>query len=337
VNELLEKWFSHFGDYQQNQQGLLQRIIDNRQGSIAIIVGDGVTFEIADEIKQRIGKDLKTTADHFLADLPSVTDNNMSRLYRSDGSWVAEKAERERYLNAEFPSLSIAFFDLEDVNHSLSGHDVVICSYKDIDDMGEKLQQKALKFLDTVVETVSSKIKELEKIGFPTIHLVTDHGFVLTGLISDSDKIEVKPTGSNLKTERFIACKERQVPVSAHLLEVKTSYKEFGYLYFAKNLRSFKTPGKYGYAHGGASLQELVVPHFTFTSPHVVKNLDVVIADKGALKDVVGENFVIKVKAGPGDGGVFTTQRKCLLLLYSNGKEIRASDVISLAPNELRR
>ena len=69
-----------------------------RQGPIAIIVGDGVTYEIADEIRRCVGKDLKTTADHFLADLPSVTDNNMSRLYRSDGSWVAEKAERERYL-----------------------------------------------------------------------------------------------------------------------------------------------------------------------------------------------------------------------------------------------
>ncbi|WP_138994216.1 hypothetical protein [Larkinella sp. C7] len=334
VGELLEKWFYYFEDYGQTQQGLLNRIIDNRQGPIAIIVGDGVTYEIADKINRRVGKDLKTTADHFLADLPSVTDNNMSRLYRSDGSWVAEKAERERYLKAEFPKLSIAFVDLEDINHSLSGHDVVICSYKDIDDMGEKLQQKALKFLDTVIDTVSSKIKELEKIGFPTIHLVTDHGFVLTGLISDSDKIEVKPTGASLKTERFIACAERQTTLPAQLLEVKSSYKEFSYLYFAKNLRSFKTPGKYGYAHGGASLQELVVPHFTFTSPHVVKTLEVVITDKAALKDVVGENFVIRLQAGTGDGGVFSAQRKCKLLIYNNGKEIGASDVISLSVNE---
>ena len=200
--------------------------------------------------------------------------------------------------------------------------------------MGEKLQQKALKFLDTVITTVSSKIKELEKIGFPTIHLITDHGFVLTGLISDSDKIEVKPTGLSLKTERFVACAQRQTNLPTYLLEVKASYKEYSYLYFAKNLRSFKTPGKYGYAHGGASLQELVVPHFTFTSPHVVKTLEVVITDKAALKEVVGDNFVIRLQAGAGDGGVFSAQRKCKLLLYSQGKAIGTSDVISLSANE---
>ena len=126
AGELLEKWFYHFGDYGQTQQGLLNRIIDSRQGPIAIIVGDGVTYEIADEIKRCVGKDLKTTADHFLADLPSVTDNNMSRLYRADGSWVAEKDERERFLKAEFPSLNIAFVDLERlfkiVFHGFSGH-----------------------------------------------------------------------------------------------------------------------------------------------------------------------------------------------------------------------
>lgn len=336
VNELLDKWFSYFERYEEEQTGLFKQLIDEHSESLAIIVGDGITYEIAEKIADSVDHKLNVEKDTVLADLPSVTDNNMSRMYMSDGSWSAEKSKREKFLNEQFSDKRIAFVDLEDINHSISEFDIAVCSYKDIDDIGEKMEQKALKFIKTIKDQLAQKIVELEKFGFQNIYLVSDHGFVLTGVLKESDKIEYSVNGDCSKGERYVALKDKP-EVPNNLLALEKSYLEYDHLVVSKNLRSFKTTGTYGFAHGGASPQELIVPSFKFTSKSTVEKLKIEIANKDDLDQVEGEYFEIKLKTPKGGQDLFSLERKCRVYVYAGEEEIAASDVISMEAGEIEK
>lgn len=291
-------------------------------------------YELAKAVNGIVRNKLKCTEEFLLADLPSVTDNNMSRLYLADGTFSDNKKEREKILDSDFPKKSIKHQYLEDINQTSSECDVLVCSYKDIDDLGEKMQQNALKYFDTIVETLSAKILELNNLGFSEIHFVSDHGFVLTGLLGEADKIDFSPVTDHVKAERFIACKEKE-SVPEHLMQLEKKYKDFNWLILSKNLRSFKTTGSYGYSHGGASPQEIILPHFKYESKHTSIQLEVSIMNKHTLKEVEGENFDVKIKAASSSSGdLFTSQRKCKLNLFYGNTEVSTSDSFTVEVGE---
>jgi len=65
--------------------------------------------------------------------------------------------------------------------------------------------------------------------------------------LRESDKIVVNPVGNHYVDERFIWATEKQNALMPQLIEVKKSYKDYNYLYFAQNMNPFKTPGSYGF------------------------------------------------------------------------------------------
>ncbi len=334
LKDLLNKWYEHFADYKETQSGLLHKIIHKSTGQTAIIVGDGINYEVAREVVERVASGIKVKEDYVLADLPSVTDNNMSRLYLSDGSFSDNKQQREQRLNGDFATTIIKHIYLEKLNQSHSECEVLICSYKDIDDLAEKMQQKALKYFDTIVDTLAEKISELSNLGFSSIYLVSDHGFVLSGLLSNADKVEFAAKGKSTKSERFIACEDKQ-NVPDQLIQIEKRYHDHNYLLFSKNLRPFKTTGSYGYAHGGASPQELIVPLFQFQSAKSTPLLTAMIENKQELRETEGQNFQVKVKAGKSDGNLFKSERKCHLKIFAAGQEKYSSDTFTLISGQI--
>ena len=120
---------------------------------------------------------------------------------------------------------------------------ILICTYKDIDDLGEKLQQKALKYFpETTIDYFAEKISQLLSSGYSKVYLISDHGFVLTGLLSEADKISVSIRRTNEKAERYIRTAERQPSLMNRYIEVEKKYKEFNYLYFSKTSTLSKHP-----------------------------------------------------------------------------------------------
>lgn len=55
MSPFLYKWFQHFGDYRENQKGLLIDRIQSAHGKIAIVVGDGISYEIARNVIAKVG------------------------------------------------------------------------------------------------------------------------------------------------------------------------------------------------------------------------------------------------------------------------------------------
>lgn len=336
VSIFLDKWFKNWSGYKENQTGTLQRIIDAAGGlKTAVIVGDGVSYEIAELVATKVKGSVNLIRDSILADTPSETENNMSRIYMDNGVTEAVQGNREKYLAAQNSDVTIDFIRLDEVNEEARGGQFLICTYKDIDDMGEKLQQKALKYFPETIDFFAEKISLLLSSGYAKVNLITDHGFVLTGLLSEADKISIYPKGVFEKSERYIRTESKQSELTPALIETEKSYKQFGYIYTAKNINPFKTPGLYGFSHGGVTPQELVTPYFCWErSGASVVSLTVSIENKGDLKDVTGELFLIKIQADKGAGDLFSLERKIYLVFSSNKTQVNKSDVFTIQRNE---
>lgn len=332
----LDRWFKYFDGYQENQTGTLQRIIDDNSVKTAIIVGDGVAYEIANQIAEKVNRQVKLTRDTIIADIPSETENNMSRIYMANGITEGIQSQREKYLSGQNPDIAIDFIKLEEVNEDARPAQFLICTYKDIDSMGEKLQQKALKYFPETIDFFAEKIAQLLDSGYARVYLITDHGFVLTGLLSEADKISVSLEGASEKAERYIRTAERQASLTPNFIEVEKTYSHFNYLYFSRNMNPFKTPGVYGFSHGGVSPQEIVTPFFCWErSEDSTPALSVSISNKDELKSVTGELFQLKIKSEEGPGDLFAMERKIYLVFFSNNTQVNKSDVFTIQRDQI--
>lgn len=335
VELFLNKWFKYIGQYKQNQTGILQRIIDENTTKTAVIVGDGVAYEIAQNVVQLVSSDYKAHNQIILADWPSETENNMSQIYMANGAVEKVQQKREQYLQAQNPDKNLGFVYLDKLSEETEPYQYLICTYKDIDDMGEKLQHKALKYFPEAEAFFAKKIEFLLENGYRKVYLITDHGFVLTGILNESEKISVDFSGKTAKSERYIRTADKQNINSAELIEHKKAYGEYEYLYFSSTIHPFKTPGVYGFSHGGLAPQELVTPYICWENTSVEHNtLSVQITNKADLQSVTGELYQIKLQAKATKKDFFSESRKVYLVFMSDGKQISSSDILTLKDKE---
>ena len=331
----LDKWFKYFADYQEQQTGILQKIMDENRVKTAVIVGDGVAYEMACLVAEKVSNGFKLSKNTLLADIPSETENNMSRIYMANGVTEKIQGNREKYLREQNPNTDIDFIKLDEVNEEPRPSKYLICTYKDIDDMGEKLQHKALKYFPETIDYFATKISMLLNSGYAKVYLITDHGFVLTGLLSESDKISVSLDGVSEKAERYIRTVEQQPSLTGSYIEAKKKYDDLNYLYFSTTLNPFKTPGVYGFAHGGVAPQELVTPYFCWErADDLAQDLTVTIQNKADLKSVTGELYQIKILADK-NADMFSLNRKVYLVFFSDKVPINKSDMFTIQSNEL--
>ena len=331
--ELLHKWFNESNGYQSNQQGYLVDLFKHAKPGIAVIVGDGIRYEIADYIAQTLSKNFKVDKQIMLADMPSETEHNMSALYVENGEVVSIHKDREKKLS-DSTGKAIVFMDLEALNYG-EKPDFLVLSYKDIDSSGEKLQQGAIKLFSEFEQVLMDKITQLLNMGYKEVHLVTDHGFVLTGVLEEADKISPDVTGKKEVHERYIRTVDKQN--GNDWCEVKESYGEYNYVYAAKSARPFKSKGTYGFSHGGFTPQEIVLPKFCFRKEAAIASgLEIIIKNKKELSDVAGDIFEIKLQASSTITDLFATLRKVQLLIYAGSVNYISSNIITIKPGDLQ-
>jgi hypothetical protein len=324
--ELLQKWFEYSNEYKSDQKGYLVNLIKKSDKKSAVIVADGLRYEIADYIASSLEDQLKVKKHSMLADVPSETENNMSSLYTKDGVVLSDHKDRKKKLS-EAAGRYIKYSYLEDLSYGENA-DIIVFTYKDIDYTGEKLQQGAIKLFDEFETVLSEKITQLLDIGYEQVHLITDHGFVLTGVLAESDKIPPDVHGKNKVHERFIRTVSRQN--NSYWIEFEKEYGEYKYLYVSKSHRPFRSKGDYGYSHGGFTPQEIIIPDFIFKKRRsLLSGLKVIFSNKPELTEITGNNFVVKLKASEGHD-LFSYRRKVQVLLYKDNISYRSSNIINI-------
>lgn len=324
---LLQTWFGFYPEYKSDQQSYLSKLITSSKPKTAIIVGDGLRYEIADYVANELQKHFKVDRQIMLADMPSETEHNMSALYVGGNEVLPLHKDREVRLT-KATGKNIVYMPLEQLSYGTEA-DYLVLTYKDIDSVSEKLQQGAIKLFSEFETVLVDKIALLLNMGYHEVYLITDHGFVLTGLLDEADKIDPAAKGKKDVKERFIRTVDKQA--NDEWLSFDAPYAEYKFVYAAKNSRPFKSKGVYGYSHGGFTPQEIIIPKFKFTKVKAqTSKLEVIISNKSDLSDVPSELFVIKVEAAKAASDLFGAQRKVQIKLYAGNKEYQSSNVITL-------
>ena len=263
----------------------------------------------------------------MLADMPSETEHNMSALYVGNNEVLDVHKEREKRL-IEISGKNITYLNLESLHYGINAEYLVL-TYKDVDDIGEKLQMRAIKLFGEFENVMTEKILLLLNMGYREVHLITDHGFVLTGLLEESDKIDLVVSGKKDVGERFVRTVEKQA--NKDLVSFKRPYGEFEYVYAAKNHRPFKSKGVYGFSHGGFTPQEIIIPNFVFSKETLTaKGLEINILNKKELNEVTGELFGLKLQAAGKVDDLFSASRKIQVLLYANNIAYSNSNIVTI-------
>ncbi|HRO46470.1 PglZ domain-containing protein [Agriterribacter sp.] len=329
---LLQTWFGFYSEYKSDQQSYLPKLFSTAKPKTAVIVGDGVRYEIADFVANELQKHSKVEKQIMMADMPSETEHNMSALYVGNKKVVSLHKDREASLTRT-TGKAIVYMPLEQLNYGIEA-DYLVLTYKDIDSAGEKLQQAAIKLFSEFEAVLVDKIAMLLNIGYQEVYLVTDHGFVLTGLLDEADKIEPNATGKKEVHERFIRTVDKQA--NSEWLAFEEAYAEYKYVYAAKNHRPFKSKGVYGFSHGGFTPQEIIIPKFKFSKiKSQTSQLDVFISNKQELTDTPSELFVIRLDAPKAPKDLFSGIRKVQIKLYAGNKEYQGSDIFSIESNSI--
>ncbi|MCC5878235.1 MAG: hypothetical protein JJU11_18615, partial [Candidatus Sumerlaeia bacterium] len=326
-DELLQHWFEYFNEYKPNQQGYLPKLISESEPGTAIIVGDGIRYEIAAFVASKLKGKCEISKNTLFADMPSETEHNMSALYAGNNEVIPIHKDREKKL-LEATAKDITFKHLSSLHGGINA-DYLVLTYKDIDTIGETLQMSAIKLFQEFEEELIKQIQLLLNMGYKQIYLVTDHGFVLTGLLDEAAKIDPSAEGKKEVHERFIRTVSPQP--NKDWLKFERPYKEYRFVYAAKNHRPFKSKGVYGFAHGGFTPQEIIIPCFVFsnTAP-VTEGLEVNIENKAELGDVTGEWYKIKLAACGKSKDLFSSARRVQILLYANNLSQGKSHIITM-------
>jgi len=147
--------------------------------------------------------------------------------------------------------------------------------------------------LDQTLERYATVIRKLRSGGYNQVVVVTDHGFYHWEPAADEREIP-KPTG-----EVVFECRRAIV---GHNLEHDSALK-FGVTRsnleacLPRSVNCFKTYGRIGFFHGGATLQELVTPVVVVRWPKKAKKTGVVLKP---LSEIV--SLTQRVEVAPGSG-----------------------------------
>lgn len=128
--------------------------------------------------------------------------------------------------------------------------------------------------LDREIERYAALLRQLRTGGYSTIFVVTDHGFFhWEGDVAE--RAVAKPAGEILYASRRAVVGRDLSHETALILPTSGSAT----LQFAtpRSIQAFKTPGGLGFFHGGATLQELIIPVLAIRWPQQMREIGVVL------------------------------------------------------------
>lgn len=306
LQTLLSIWFANVPPkYSSSQLDLIPKAL-SESGKIAVFVCDGLRLEIAESICDILKPQMKIDRNTEYAKLPSVTENGMSALFGID-TVVNNASARINHLQSLIPNVKVAnFSELSDSEEA----EKLVVMFGDIDTAGEHKGMAALRDINNYEGEHTDAIKRLHAMGYEKVYLTADHGFVITGILDEASKVKA-PSGVDVK-ERFFLTDE--YIADAAYIRREDNFPGSQYQYYSKTDKPFRTRGAYGYAHGGFTPQECLIPYYCFISPSGSSVAKVEISNKSELSAVTGQYINVRLK-----GNEASKNKKIKVMIYNNG------------------
>ncbi|CAB3821400.1 hypothetical protein LMG26854_01485 [Achromobacter aegrifaciens] len=261
-----------------------------RKAKVCVLISDAFRYEIGEELQSLIRQEDKYEAslEPMLSMLPSYTQLGMAALLPNtrlaladgdsgdalvDGQSAQGSANRRRILAAAVPASTVVLakdvlaMGKEDSRALVRDHDVVYVYHNLIDKTGDTrdTEERVFAAAQETLEELIRVIKKLFNANASNLLLTADHGFIYQHHpLQESDFLSSEPEGEQIlyRDRRFVLGKglregagfktflpaqlgldgslEVQIPKSINRLRLKGSGSRF--------------------VHGGATLQEVVIP-----------------------------------------------------------------------------
>ncbi len=263
----------------------------HKNNKVCVIISDALRYEIGDELltiirqKDRYSAELKP----MLSMLPSYTQLGMASLLPNgelsitdndsgtvlvNGKKSAGTVNRNKILQEAVGNRSRAIkyedfmqFNRDDSRGLLKDNDVVYIYHNRIDHTGDKLHSEGLAFeaVQEALSDIDNLINRLTGANASNILITADHGFIYQHRILDeSDFLSVDASGKEVlyRDRRFVFGKDLTRSKSFHHF----TSEQLGLvgeieIQIPKSINRLRLKGSGSrFVHGGASLQEVVIP-----------------------------------------------------------------------------
>jgi hypothetical protein len=242
-------------------------------GKRAVIIVDALRYDCALAIADEL-RGTKIDVAPLLAMLPTVTPIGMTAMLPLSGASVelelkhnsvhpkvngkdfAARAERLSYLR-EFGA------DCRDIAHieaatsaPASGELLVVYGHEEVDSIGHGEANTLIRHVRLEIERLARLVRKLHRWGYGEVHIVTDHGFILLDEHKLPPEVACDKAWCSVLKERYAL-----VPATADVPLVTLA------MAWSSELRVAVPPGlaffkaEKSFSHGGAAVQELVIPH----------------------------------------------------------------------------
>lgn len=270
----------------ERQYNFYKNNIENSQNNVTVVVSDALRYEMAEELMEKLGT-IKHSAklDVMLGSLPTETkyakyslfpyselklDDNEMKMDNTGTTNISKEqcsAQLERYKEGAICVNFEKVKNYSDENRNLyfKGRPIVYVFHDTIDDTGHNDNPSR-----TVNECRTSINELVEFIGrlhasynVTNVILTSDHGFLLNDIeFKEKDKHPVKEDNVEKKTRYYLTRHDdgQEGITKFKLTEVSAMTDYTMWVAVPSGTNRLSAPGGYSFAHGGAALQELMIP-----------------------------------------------------------------------------
>jgi uncharacterized protein (TIGR02687 family) len=259
---------------------------------VFVVISDALRYEAAKEFSDILNIERKgfTEISTMQGVMPSYTKLGMASLLPNSNIEIDDKAEiivdgiisagtdnREKILSKYSDEVvAIQYKDLVEMSRSefrktFNGKKLIYIYHNAIDARGDHTatEREVFNAVDEAFKELKTLVNDLiNNVSASNIYITSDHGFIYKrGLITESDKTSKKIEGAAVEKRRFIISDKKEnmegtICFSMDYILGKDSGK---YVTVPRGANRFKIQGEgANFVHGGATLQEIVVPVIKF-------------------------------------------------------------------------
>ena len=321
---------------------------------VVVVISDALRYEAGIELLSKMHGDTKNTAEirHMLASIPSKTNVGMAQLLPGEKTFnngkilsdqiSTESTYRTKVLQTYKPNAQAVQYEnviaaSRNEIRELFKNDLVYVYHDVIDSTGDARKSERRTF-DAVIDAVAELEKFIKLLhssyNVANVLITADHGFLYTDkkiVDKDLEKIEID---SLISHNRYFVTEKPYEKELGYTIPLRntTAFNDDLYVTVPFSVNRYRKAGVgHQFVHGGASLQELLVPLIVSSRKRVefAKKVNPLLLNKGKLRvvsnilkfNILQENEVSRMEK----------ERSISIALYKESQV--ASNVVELSLN----
>jgi hypothetical protein len=315
---------------------------------VAYFLVDALRYEMGVDLQARIAKlASECTLRPAIASLPSITPIGMAALMpgastsfviadeggklgaKVDGRFLPDLKSRKLHLEGRIPASvdlrvdQVLQGNVTKLAQKIADKQVIIIRSQEIDEAGEAASSSARRVMSGVIEDLARCLSRLASAGIEHAVIASDHGHLFFAHERDESMRTDAPGGASVDLHRrcWIGRGGATPPGATRIPASKLGHLSDLDIVIPSSTGVFRAGGDLAYHHGGASLQELVIPVLTvrLKADKTIENA------KGAVEVEHAQaitNRIFTVKVGLGQKSLFSTDRTVRVVVVHDDRQV---------------